>query len=307
MSSATRSLFVIGLLVTLAVLSSGCTMADLRPELLQREGLTEETARRGRALLQRAAETHGLVAWRTHRTLSITATDRWDGSWIGSMAGWWPQTNQRFRMQTALGTFTSRVELLDGPAAGEVWGVQAWQGYRQTSASAGAVSSADDVLTFYLPTLHYFTELPFRLLNADVVAFAGTRTHREHTYDLVLVTWNRLAPQRDVDQYLLWIGRDSGRIEMCRYTLRDAYDWAAGTIHYDDYRAVQGVQIPFQQTVTLAPVDEATYPLAEHFFHRLALETARFDVVDRQALIVDDTRPIGDTKPTGYNPLDPLQ
>lgn len=292
-------------LLGLVLLAAGCTTADLRTELLRERGLTEEAARRGRELLTSAAETHGLAAWRAHRTLEVTTVDEWAGGWMAQ--GWWPETRQRVRMQMVLGTFTSRVELLDGPADGEVWGVQAWQGYKRLTASDAPASSDAPVLTFYLPTLQYFTELPFRLLNADVVAYAGTRTHRGQTYDLVLVTWNRLKPQLDVDQYLLWIGRDSGRIEKCRYTLRDAYDWATGTIHYDDYRIVQGVQVAFRQIVTLDPVDETEYPLDEHFFHQLVLEQARFDAVDREALIVDASRPIGDTKPAGYNPLDPLQ
>lgn len=292
-------------LLGLLLLAAGCTTADLRTDALKESGLTEEAARRGQALLQRAVEAHGLAAWRAHRTLQLTAVDTWASGWMAQ--SWWPETQQRFRMQMALGTFTSRVELLDGPAAGALWGVQAWQGYQRPAASEAAAPSDAGVVTFYLPTLQYFTELPFRLLKADVVAYAGTRTHRGRTYDLVLVTWGRLAPQLDVDQYLLWVGRESGLIEKCRYTLRDAYDWAAGTIHFDDYRAVQGVQVPFRQTVTLDPVDETAYPLDEHFFHQLVLEQARFDAVDREALVVDASRPIGDTKPAGYNPLDPLQ
>lgn len=292
-------------LLGLLLLAAGCTTADLRTDALKKSGLTEEAAQRGQELLRSAVEAHGLTAWHTHQTLEFTAVDEWAGGWMAQ--GWWPETQQRFRMQMALGTFTSRVELLDGPAAGAVWGVQAWRGYQRLAASAPPTSSDAGVLTFYLPTLQYFTELPFRLLRADVVAYAGARTHRGHTFDLVLVTWNRLAPQLGVDQYLLWIGRESGLIEKCRYTLRDAYDWAAGTIHFDDYRAVQGVQIPFRQTVTLDPIDEMEYPLDEHFFHQLVLGRARFDTVDREALIVDASRPVGDAKPAGYNPLDPLR
>jgi hypothetical protein len=283
-------------------LGAGCTTADLRTPPLKEHGLTDAAAQRGRELLTQTAEAHGLAAWRGHHTLEITAVDEWAGGWMAQ--GWWPKTHQRFRMQMILDSFTSRVELLNGPAAGEVWGVQAWRGYKQSAAADTITFSDAKPLTFYLPTLHYFTELPFRLLNANIAAYAGVRTHRGRTYDLVLVTWHRVAPQLDVDQYLLWIGRESRLIEKCRYTLRDAYDWAAGTIHYDDYRMVDGVYVAFRQTVTLDPVDETEYPLDEHFFHQLVLEQARFDTVDQEALIMDASRPVGDHKPAGYNPLD---
>ena len=297
--------YLLVLIAGYVVVASACSTADLRSDELRKNGLTDETVTRGRALLEKAAREHGLSAWRSHRTLEIVARDTWAGGWIAQ--GWWPQLSQQFRMQMAVGTFTSRVELIGGPAAGEIWGVQSWRGYRKPGSGEPHEESEADVLTFYLPTLHYFTELPFRLLEADVAAYAGSRSHRGKIYDLVLVTWNELRPQLTVDQYLLWIDRSSGRIEKCRYTLRDAFDWAAGTIHFEDFRNVGGIEIPFEQTVTLEPVADTEYPLSEHFFHRLVIEEAAFDRFDRDLLSVRDELPLADRKPAGYNPLDPLE
>lgn len=291
--------------ITGLALAAGCTTADLRTEELKEEGLTEARAERGRALLREVAARQGLGAWRTHTTLQYEAVDHWAWGWFSQE--WWPANPQRFRAEMLLGTFTSRVELLDGAERGTVWGIQQWQAYTRSPSGTPMQSSEATAIEFYLPTLHYFMELPFRLLRADVIAYAGERTLNGETYDLVLVTWDQLAPSLQHDQYLLWIDRATRRLEMCRYTLRDAFDWAAGTIFFDGYRTVQGVSIPFRQTVTLESPSEVERPVDENYFHQVVVDTARFDATTRADLVVDSLGAPADAKPPGYSPLAPLR
>ena len=84
---------------------------------------------------------------------------------------------------------------------------------------------------------------------------------------------------------------------MVHYTVRDATEMvdppfdkmmrplATGTMHYSDYREVQGVLVPFEQTVTLPPPALTHAPVSERYFHRLVLEDARFDEVPRETLV----------------------
>lgn len=290
--------------ILVLLLAAGCTTADLRTDALKENGLTESAAERGRELLQEVARTHGLDAWREHATLQYEAVDHFAWGWLSQE--WWPANPQRFRARTVLGTFTSRVRLLDGPQRGTTWGIQQWQAYAQSAPNEPIRRSESTAIEFYLPTLHYFTELPFRLLRADVVVYAGTRSLNGQPYDLVLVTWDQLAPSLEHDQYLLWIDRETKRLEICRYTLRDAYDWATGTIFFDDYRTVQGVSVPFRQTVTLAGPTGVDLPVDENYFHQLRLSSARFDAVPASHLVVDTLDAPADTKPPGYSALDPL-
>lgn len=267
--------------------------ADLRTPVV--EQASAESARAGRALLLESAERHGLVAWRRHATLEAIATDTWN------VGGWWPTPEQRFRTQALLGTFTSRVELLGGPSAGEIRGIQSWAAYRQApgAAQASFLEVPAPEITFYLPTLQYFTELPFRLLNAETVLDAGSATHRGQRYDRVFVTWGSPEPHAEHDQYLLWIDSDTRLVEMVHYTVRDLASMntgaaralmrtlATGTIHFDDYRMVDGVMIPFVQTVTLPEPVLTQYPIDENFLHRLVVDEARFDTVPREALVLE--------------------
>ena len=127
------------------------------------------------------------------------------------------------------------------------------------------------------------------------------------------MSWGSAKPTTEVDQYLLWIDRETLLVQMARYTLREAIQLAsgpmatvyrsvaAGTIHYDDYREVGGVMVPFEQTVTLPPPELTEYPLEASFFHRLVAKRVRFDTVPAEALIPGPGRGLpADSK--GQNP-----
>jgi hypothetical protein len=304
--TAQRVAGLAGLGLAAFAMTLGNGHADLRNEAVRRE---EESAERlGRERLERLAERHGLAAWERHRTMEVVARDVWPGG-----GPWWPEDTQRFRSQAILGSFTSRAELLDGRGAGEVWGIQAWAPYKKKDLQAEAkfLNEPERALTFYLPTLQYFNELPFRMRNGTVVREAGSFRHRGRTFDLVFATWRSPEPQPDLDQYVLWIDRGTGLLAKARYTVREAASsmppvqrkmfrpLVAGTIHFEDYRDIDGVQVPFVQTVTLPPPELTRYPLSEHFFHRLELERAAFDTVEREELLPDPAlgEP-GDWKPS---------
>ena len=210
----------------------------------------------------------------------------------------WPDATQKVKMQAILNTFTSRAELLNDGQKGKIWGIQAWAEYKQENAEAAPAFAPDDHIRFYLPTLQYFIELPFRALTAEHVAYMGERDYRGNTYDLVFVTWGTPEPHMAADQYVLWINRSTGLIDIVHYTVRDAFRFVTGSMYYGDYRDIQGVQVPFKQTVTMGGPDDAEFPLDEHYMHQIILQRFSFDAVPRAALLPDPQRePLGDRKP----------
>ncbi len=286
-------------------LTLGTGHADVRSEAVRYPAPSSE--RRGRERLERLAERHGLDALRRRTTMEVLGKDSWPGG-----GPWWPEATQRFRTQALLGTFTSRAELLDGRGQGETWGIQAWACYKKKPAETALsfLTQPDRAIAFYLPTLQYFNELPFRLRRAPIVRDAGEARHRGRSYDRVFVTWDRAEPHAEHDQYVLWIDRETGLLSMVRYTLRDGVGFLPpaqsalfrsvmlGTMHYEDYREIQGVMVPYVQTVVLPPPELTRYPLGEYAFHRIELDAARFDTVPREALLPDSARGDGgDRKP----------
>ena len=305
---------VSGLLATSAVAQlpafpHGVTdgLADLRGEDFRD---TEARRAQGRELLDAAVERQGGAAWSEHTTLSLTAVDR-----FREPGPWWPQKDQRGEYLLALGTFTSNVELLDGPATGALWGIQSWRPYRAASTDAPIEFLDQDLpIEFYLPTLHYFNELPFRLATAPIVVDLGSETLHGIAYDRVIITWGQTAPSDEVDQYVAWIDRRSGLITKVHYTVREVAGLpfipeeqkpivragAVGTIHFDDFRRVDGVLLPFRHVVTqFGPAQSGADPSeGEGWVHVFEIERASFDARPVTDLLPDDGLPApADRKP----------
>lgn len=283
-------------------------LIDGLPDLRTEAVLTadHEAHARGRALLEAAAKRQGYDAWLEHETFEVIGLDRW------RRILWWPQSEQRLRVQLLTGTFTSRVELLDGPAAGEYWGIQSWAPYRQKAAGSEVefLDEPNGTHEFYLPTLHYLAELPFRLLEASVVIDAGPASVDGTEYHRVFASWGTPEPNEKVDQYVVWIGRRSGLVEKAHFTLRDFPAYrpveqraalvasSVSTIHYEDFREIDGVAVPFVYTITRFGPEQAKTPLDQEFLHRFEADSARFDAFDRTLLIPDSSRSApADAKP----------
>lgn len=265
-------------------------LADLRTATPAGENAAIEI--RGRELMQKTAVAHGLTAWRKHKTVSMEARDYWQGK------GWWPESNQGLRLHFLSDTFTSQAQLTDGAGMGQLWGIQAWEPYRQEhfEAPLQALTEPAPEISFYLPTLQYFAELPFRLQQAEHLLYQGRAQHRGKTYERVLATWGSPQPNEQHDQYQLWINSQTNLIEMVYYTVRDAAhlvdgfqknimrSLAVGTIHFEEYHEVRGVHFPFVHTITLQPPKLTRYPLAKHYFHRLEINEITFDAVTEKQL-----------------------
>lgn len=255
-------------------------LVDISTPHVKAHGSEEENIRKGKEILDRALAKLGFEKWKAHSTLEMEALDIW-----AEQNRWWPTKDQRFKGQYLLGTFTSRMELTDGPWKGRVLGLQSWQGYKKKDARVPLVKSEDPLLRFYLPSLQYFSELPFRLFSAQIITYAGEGKHADRTYDLVYSTWGSLEANPDFDQFVLWIDRETSLIRMCHYTVRQAFPAAAGTIYYDSYKTVQGVTLPFKHFVLLEWPEEIRFPLEQNFFHRMEISDVSFDSVSDNELM----------------------
>ncbi len=272
-------------------------LVDISTPHVKAHGKEAENIRKGKEILNRTVEKLGFGKWRAHSTLELDAIDIW-----AKKNQWWPSTEQSFKARYLLGTFTSMMELTDGLWKGTVLGVQSWQGYKKKDENSPLVKSSDPLLLFYFPSLHYFSELPFRLVSAQFITYAGEGKHKSKTYDLVFSTWGTLEANAEHDQFVLWIDRDTSLVTMCHYTVRQAFSAAAGTIYYDSYKTVQGVMLPFKHFVLLEWPDEIRFPLEENFFHRLEIGNAKFDAIPNETLLPMSGLP----KPRDWKPNTPI-
>jgi len=254
-----------------AIFLSGC-LADIRPDSIK-SGYTKADIEKGRALLHKAMESHGgLGPWKAHKTAEVILTDDWRGFMLKTFFLPWPENKVPIKAEYLLGTNDSRGTFLEGSRKGEIWGIQNWATYKQRPGEA-PVFKKDKAIKFYLPTYQYFFELPFHLPFAEIVIYAGEDELAGQTYDVVFVSWNTDAPQEKTDQYLTYISRKTGLIDYLRYTVRDQYGFIVGNMQFTDYRDVQGIQVPFRQTVV-----SADRPDGKKVLHQVLYKSVVFGV-----------------------------
>lgn len=242
------------------------TLSDIRPTQIKGE-ISADAAREGRQLLDRlAARYGGLDRYRQLGVSQVEYTDEWASDFMQRVGSPWHK-GERLRLTYAHGSDNSRLDFLSGPRQGQSWGIQQWQPY--VVAGEGRRFAANKDITFWLPTIEYFLEMPFRIGEAPIAAFAGSRTLSDKAYDLVYLTWGRPAPQRDIDQYVAWIRKSDGILEFVEYTVRDVAPFMTGCIHYEDLREVDGILLPFRMTLGDCPGKPG-------MLHRQTLQTARF-------------------------------
>ncbi|MDX1406712.1 MAG: hypothetical protein R3330_01230 [Saprospiraceae bacterium] len=250
-------------LVTLCslFLVAGC-IADLRPPELDQmpdvdaRGLLEETCRK-----------HGLTVWQEHRTYTVTFRDRFQGlkGWYANSFG---ENPVELQCAYAVGRFEGEVEFLSGKKKGEIWGFMNDQPYRLLPGGAH-MTNENKHIRFWVPTIQYFVEFPLRILEADTIAYAGEATYDGRVYDRIIASWRTLEPQKEIDQYLIWISRESGLIEMIQYSVRDYFKWYRGTAIFEDFENHAGVLIPTSVPVFAKHPDKSKV-------HHMGFENFRF-------------------------------
>lgn len=272
MSCIVRNLkpsLALALLASCITFSTAC-QADLRSSSLVENGIAEDTASHGRLVLQQLAEAHGLASWQARENARVVYSDTWMG-WLNQQVAMpWPENGQRFEHTILLGTDNSRMVFLGGDYDQKSWGIQHWKTYTVNPGGEPRFED-DDGIKFWLPTNAYFIEAPFRLGEATVVAYDGTATLDGTLHDIVFLSWSQAAPQGDIDQYIAYIDRDTGRLSYLTYTVRDMAGFLVGTMKYDDYRQVDGVWIAHSMHVH----DE---PGGEPELHGYQIESVSFDV-----------------------------
>lgn len=232
-------------------------LADIRPDALS------EDADKGQALLQAAALASGSEAFSGVQGSTATMHDVWPKPY--SFFSPWPEADQSFVLKSVHPSFDTQVLFLDGAAKDQVWGISDWKTWESVSGEAAWVDNQD--AQFILPTMHYFMEFPFRMLEAPIVRYAGVEDIGGVSYERVFVTWESVAPNAEYDQYVLYIDPESERIAKAYYTVREAGRSIAGTMHFQDMRQVDGVWFSYDMVVTGKPQDDLDKPL-----HRVTVE-----------------------------------
>ena len=230
------------------LLFTSCKTVDLRTNELKKNP-TIQKEQQGRALLQEMYEAHGGDHWKQINTYTVSINDRFFGlSRLGSPFG------KEFDVTLDMTPlrFTSRASFEKGKrVSGQTWGIHNGKTYKVENGQASL--KPNKKMAFWLPAIQYFIELPAQIQNATAVSYLGERSEDDSTYDLVIASWNTIAPQKDTDQFVLWIDQQTHRVYKVAFTVRDLGKNIHNEIYYSDYRELDGgIILPFRMPVVKA-------------------------------------------------------
>ena len=209
----------------------------------------------------------GIENWNAQENVEWVIEDEWIG--IGKFLKPWKSNPQKFRQRLYPASDISRVKFLDGKIEGDEWGIQHWKTY--TVQNGELKFETDKNIKFILPTVSYFFELPFRIHEAEYLAYAGEQKIDGEIYQMVLASWQSLEPNKDMDQYLLYINKKSHRLEKAEFTVRDMAKFVIGAVDYKDYKMENGFLIPSSLMIYRSSLEK------KKELHKMSLERVLFN------------------------------
>ena len=222
------------------------TPVDLRPDYLG-DKIAEKDFAKGKALLNEMQTAYGgMDNWLAHKTGSYAQVADWYEDKMG-ISGW-DALPQEFQMTSILGTDDSEFTLLNGANKGQTWGVENWKTYQNKNGQKEFIDQ--DKYHHKLIYKNYWFQFPFRISEAPIIAYAGESTVKGETYDLLYATWGSEAPNREYDQYVLYLDKETRLVEWLHFTLRDKFNFLHPIAQFTDFKKVNGIMVPFNQYIT---------------------------------------------------------
>ncbi|MEL6863860.1 MAG: hypothetical protein AAFP19_05550 [Bacteroidota bacterium] len=257
------------------LLGYSCKTADLRTEELRQDCSDQKALQ----LLEEMATAHQLDRWENIQTYQIHLTDEFYGL-FGKMGNPYPKNRADIELTYIPGTFTGQGVFKSGKWKDKLWGIQSWRTYEKGEDDKIQFHKKNKKdIEFWLPTYQYFIELPMRIREADVFCYAGERKYKDQVYDVVFASWKTASPQKDLDQYLLWINRETKLLDAVEYTIRDVNKWIKGVLFYEDYREIEGLLIAHQMPVRSFSMD------AKKVLHEIKVLEVAVNTLDRNSLL----------------------
>lgn len=261
-------------------------LADLRTLAVKQD---QNTAK-AKQLLAAMAKAHGAENWSSIETYTVRLEDQFYG-FLGKQSSPYGTDSVVLQLDYRTGTFDGRMSILNGKKEGELWGIQSWRTY--VKKPGGSLSfKKNKEAEFWLPTYQYFIEFPQRIQSATAIAYAGQQLIDGIPCTGILASWNTVNPQKDLDQYLIWISDDKQRIVKLEYTIRDQYKFLTGSVLFQDYQIYEGIWLPRMMPVTSNLKGKGK-------LHQMRILNFQKDQVGVEELRPDNTLPLlGDAKAT---------
>lgn len=224
--------------ILLAVLAiSACKPIDIRPKETRYEF---DSLPNGQTTIENIInKAGGLVEWRNSGIVSFKITDEWftrtylTGSpWrekkLEAIIDWAPNNEENTRLINE----TTKVN----------YGVQADRTY--TVDENGVKETNKNLQDFYINTVRYIIEMPFRAYDAEIKKFMGQVEIEGKKYYRVFYSWETTQPVKDIDQFILYINVETAEVEYATFTVRGSNKRDYTSVKFSRFNTYDRFKIP---------------------------------------------------------------
>lgn len=227
----------LSVLIIAIVLITACSPVDIRPKDTRYEF---DSLPNGQSTIENVInKAGGLVEWRNIGIVSFKITDEWftktylTGSpWrekkLEAIIDWAPinQANTRLineNTKVNYGVQSGRTYTIDGDAV------------KQTN---------KELQDFYISTVRYLIEMPFRAYDAEVKKFVGEVQINGKQYYQVFYSWGGTKPDKEVDQFILYINNVTAEVEYATFTVRGSSKKSYTSVRFSQFNTYDRFRIP---------------------------------------------------------------
>lgn len=250
---------------------SGCKLSDLRTDEIKQNIDARDSERKAKALITKMSKAHGNPTWQAHKTYEIDFKEEF---YKLKFAAPFPGGGATVKIAYAEDNYDGRLTFVEGKKAGEEWGLSDWKSWSKKK--DGEIKwKHSKKIKFWLPTYQYFIQFPMKIQEADFIRYAGTKNLNGTDCEVLFASWKTDEPQKDLDQYLIYLNAETKRIHALEYTVRGAGSWLHGACLYLDYHELKGMIVPKTMKVLGPKIDWED----QKIFHQMEILDIRFDKV----------------------------
>jgi hypothetical protein len=259
-------------LILIVISIIGCK-TDLTTQYVKLKGINITDEKLGRKILIETQKAVNIKKLLNYNKYNVKFNDCFYG-FSGRFANPYKNKYTSFELLLKPKTFNSQLKFTSGKEQGKTYGIENNQTYQIINQEK--VFKKDKRTKFWLPTYQYFIEFPLRILEADKITYAGESSYDNKNYDLVMVSWQTLKPQKHIDQYLIWVNKQTHRIDILQYTIRDMSSLIKGTNFLTDYKNINGIWFPCKMKVSTLFRQKLKCWKINKLMHQMEIESIEF-------------------------------
>jgi hypothetical protein len=228
---------------TILILLMGCSTADLSTDNVRNQDKQPDLRDKAIRIYERSLSARGgFKTYKSFDSIRLRGTDLWHSSFVRFFT---PVTEQEQKFEVVFATKGDEISyiFLNGTREGQAIGVENGKTYRVIKKER-EFSDSSKIRLYLEPLTHYF-QWPYKLFESPVLLYAGEENIRNQSYHLIFASSGGVAASSEHDQYVIYVNKKTYNVDYIDFTLRSLFESYKGTLHYRNFKTVQGLVVPF--------------------------------------------------------------